>query len=207
MSDNESAVTRQLSDDAGNPKKIVVVSGLPRSGTSMLMHVLQAGGMALLTDQVRKPDLDNPKGYYEFERVKRLPQGDIGWLEEARGKCLKVISALLVYLPRGYRYDVIFMHRDISEVLASQRKMLARRGQETSDDDEAMMVSLQEHVDEVRNWVAAQPNFSLLDADYNAILAAPAGWAAQIDAFLGRNLDTVAMQAAVDSTLYRNRRS
>jgi hypothetical protein len=207
MPDNESTITRRLPNQTGNQEKIVIVSGLPRSGTSMLMHVLEAGGMTLLTDQVRKPDIDNPKGYCEFERVKRLPQGDVEWLEAARGKCLKVISALLTYLPPGYCYDVIFMHRDIGEVLASQRKMLARRGQETRDDDEAMMVSLQKHVDEVRNWVVTQPNFSLLDADYNAILAAPADWVAHINVFLSGNLDTLAMQAAVDSTLYRNRKS
>jgi len=97
MLDNEPTVRRKPPlTQTGNQEKIVVVSGLPRSGTSMLMHVLQAGGMTPLTDQIRSPDVDNPKGYYEFERVRRLPQGDVGWLDDARGKCVKVISALLM---------------------------------------------------------------------------------------------------------------
>lgn len=171
----------------------------------MMMHLLQAGGMTPLTDQVRTPDLDNPKGYYEFERVKRLPQGDVGWLDDARGKCVKVISALLMYLPPDYHYDVIFMHRRITEVLDSQRKMLLRRGQASPDNDGDMTVLLQQHVADVRNWLVSQPNFTLFDADYNAILSAPADWAARINAFLGGNLDLARMQAAVDATLYRNR--
>jgi hypothetical protein len=208
MLDNEPTVRRKPSlTHTGNQEKIVVVSGLPRSGTSMLMHVLQAGGMTPLTDQIRTPDVDNPKGYYEFERVRRLPQGDVGWLDDARGKCVKVISALLMYLPPGYSYDVIFMHRHIDEVLNSQRKMLVRLGQADTDNDADMTVLLQQHVDDVRNWLVSQSNFSLLDADYNAMLAAPANWVARINAFLGGNLDVAGMQAAVDSALYRNRRS
>lgn len=191
----------------GDPERIVVVSGLPRSGTSMLMRALHAGGITPLTDQKRAADIDNPKGYYEYERVKQLPQGDVAWLDEARGRCVKVISALLAYLPPNYRYDVIFMHRNIAEVLASQRKMLIRRGQTAADDDENMSVLLQRHVDDVRQWTLRQPNFSLFDADYNGILADPLGWSVRINAFLGGNLDVTAMQAAVDATLYRNRNS
>lgn len=183
------------------------MSGLPRSGTSMLMRALHAGGITPLTDQKRAADIDNPKGYYEYERVKQLPQGDVAWLDEARGRCVKVISALLAYLPPNYRYDVIFMHRNIAEVLASQRKMLIRRGQTAADDDENMSVLLQRHVDDVRQWTLRQPNFSLFDADYNGILADPLGWSVRINAFLGGNLDVTAMQAAVDATLYRNRNS
>lgn len=206
MSDNKRRIERQpLPARTYSQDKIIVVSGLPRSGTSMMMHMLQAGGIIPLTDQVRAPDLDNPKGYYEFERVKRLPQGDIGWLEDARGKCVKVISALLVYLPPSYRYDVIFMHRRIAEVLDSQRKMLSRRGQTTPDNDGGMAALLQQHVADVHNWLANQPNFALFDADYNAMLAAPADWAARINAFLGGNLDVIRMQTAVDAALYRNR--
>jgi hypothetical protein len=169
------------------------------------MHVLHAGGMTPLTDQIRTPDADNPKGYYEFEQVKRLPQGDIGWLDDARGKCVKVISALLMYLPANYSYDVIFMHRRIAEVLSSQRKMLVRRGQATADNDDDMTVLLQQHVADVRNWLVNQSNLSLFDADYNAMVTDPANWVGRINTFLGGNLDVVAMRAAVDATLYRNR--
>ncbi len=181
------------------------MSGLPRSGTSMLIRVLQAGGVPPLTDAIRTADIDNPRGYFEFERVKRLPQGDAGWLPDARGKCVKVISALLTYLPPGYGYDVIFMHRNIAEVLASQRKMLERRSQPATDDDAGMSLLLQQHVETVRGWVRGQPNFALFDADYNAMLSEPAHWVGRIDAFLGGGLDTAAMRAAVDANLYRNR--
>jgi len=208
MSDNEPATKQKpLLTRGTNRDRIVVVSGLPRSGTSMLMYVLQAGGMPLLTDQIRTPDIDNPKGYYEFERVKRLPQGDAGWLEDAHGQCVKIISALLTYLPSHYRYDVIFMHRNIDEVLASQRKMLARRGQISVENDDDMKTLLRQHVNDVRNWLVKQPHLALFDADYNAMLADPASWVVRINAFLGGNLDVSAMQAAVDTTLYRNRRS
>ena len=188
---------------------IVVVSGLPRSGTSMLMHVLRAGGIATMTDQARTPDIDNPKGYYEFERVKRLPQGDVGWLDDARGKSVKVISALLVHLPPTHTYRVIFLQRRLAEVLDSQRKMLEHRGQAPATaqaaDDDNMAVLLQQHVADVRSWLVSQPNILLFEADYNAIVADPAPWMARIAAFLGGNLDLAAMQAAVDSALYRNR--
>ena len=119
----------------GKSQPIVIVSGLPRSGTSMMMKMLEAGGIPLLTDSIRQADEDNPKGYYEFERAKKLPDGDTAWLKEARGKAVKIIAALLMELPQGYTYQVLFMHRNIQEVLASQSKMLARRGEEKTVDD------------------------------------------------------------------------
>lgn len=184
--------------------KIVVVSGLPRSGTSMLMNVLSAGGLVAVTDHIRTADADNPRGYYEFERVKQLPQGDIGWLDDARGKCVKVISALLPYLPPTYTYRVIFMHRRLDEVMESQRKMLERRNPPSTDED-GIAILLQQHVVDVCNWLMAQPNVALFDCDYNDMLATPAPWVTRIDTFLGGQLDVIAMQSAVDSTLYRNR--
>ena len=107
---------------------ITIVSGLPRSGTSMMMKMLEAGGMELLTDEIRTADADNPKGYYEFERVKQI-ELDAEWLEDSRGKAVKMIAALLKHLPPDYDYEIIFMRRDIREVLASQRRMLVHRGE------------------------------------------------------------------------------
>jgi hypothetical protein len=190
----------------GSYDRIAVVSGLPRSGTSMMMRALEAGGIAPLTDQVRAADVDNPKGYFEFERAKRLPQGDVAWLDEARGKCVKVISALLTHLPPTHRYDVIFMRRHLDEVLRSQRKMLEHLGQAAPDDDAAMSALLQDHADSVRQWAAGQPNIAVLDVDYNAMMAAPTDFVAQVREFLRVDLDSAAMAAAVDATLYRNRR-
>lgn len=185
---------------------IVVVSGLPRSGTSMMMAVLAAGGLPALTDEIRAADTDNPKGYYEFERVKQLDKGDQAWLAEAQGKAVKVISALLEHLPADHTYRVIFMERQMEEVLASQKKMLARRGEPTDRvSDEEMGRLFAKHTQKVKLWLAAQPNFSVLYVDYNRMLADPAPYIQQVNQFLGGQLDTEAMLAAVDPQLYRNR--
>lgn len=169
-----------------------------------MMNVLTAGGLAAVTDQIRTADIDNPKGYYEFERVKKLPQGDTTWLEDAQGKCIKVISALLPFLPPTHTYRVIFMHRKLEEVMESQRKMLERRKQPTTQEDNIALL-LQQHVEDVREWVAAQTNIALFDCDYNSMLVTPESWVSQINAFLGGGLDPVAMRSAVDTALYRNR--
>ena len=115
------------------PVPITVVSGLPRSGTSMMMKMLEAGGVPLIIDNLRTSDEDNPAGYYEFEPVKKLGKGDSGWLADAQGKAVKVIAALLVHLPAAYTYQIIFMHREMSEILASQRKMLLNWPSRCSD--------------------------------------------------------------------------
>ncbi len=193
--------------DAGNEEKraVVVVSGLPRSGTSMMMKMLEAGGMALIIDGIRTADEDNPKGYYEFERVKQLDKGDVAWVAEAQGKAVKVISALLEYLPPDYEYKVLFMNRKMPEVLASQRKMLARRGEKSEISDEKLAQLLRKHVQQVKRWLTQQPNFEMLDLDYNAMLLDPEPWAEKVNAFLGGGLDVQAMVEVVDPNLYRNR--
>ncbi len=189
-------------------KPIVIVSGLPRSGTSMMMRMLEAGGLPPLTDAIRRADEDNPRGYYEFERVKNLPDGDTAWLEDAaRGKAVKVISALLPYLPDTYTYKVLFMQRKIAEVLASQRRMLVRRGEDPDKIDDAEMAQLfEKHLQQVFAWMDAQPNVTYLVVDYNRVVEDPAPQAAAVNAFLGRILDEAKMIAAVDPTLYRQRR-
>lgn len=188
------------------PGTVVIVSGLPRSGTSMMMKMLAAGGLPILTDGERTADEDNPEGYFEFERVKKLRQGDVAWLPQAEGKAVKVISALLEYLPAGYRYKVLFMNRAMPEVLASQRKMLIRRGEDPDKIDEAVLAeSLARHVAHVKRWLASQPHFDVLDVDYNAVLLDPLPHAAQINAFLGGQLDEESMASVVNPRLYRNR--
>ena len=132
----------------GQDKPIVVVSGLPRSGTSMMMKMLEVGGIPPVTDNHRMADDDNPKGYYEFERVKKLDKGDTEWLADAPGKVVKVIAALLTYLPPTYNYKVIFMRRLMPEILASQRQMLVRRGEAPNKfKDEDMARIIEKHVD------------------------------------------------------------
>ncbi len=186
-------------------KPVVIVSGLPRSGTSMMMKMLEAGGMELIIDGIRTADEDNPKGYYEFERVKQLDKGDTAWVAEAQGKAVKVISALLEHLPPEYEYKVLFMNRKMPEVLASQRKMLERRGEKSEISDEKLAELLRKHVQQVKLWLARQPNFAMLDLDYNAMLADPEPWAEKVNAFLGGGLDVRAMVEVVDPNLYRNR--
>lgn len=187
-------------------ESVVVVSGLPRSGTSMMMKMLEAGGLPVVTDQIRTADEDNPKGYYEFERVKQLPKGDTAWVEESKGKVVKVISALLQHLPEGHTYHVIFVRRHMEEILASQQKMLARRGEAGDRTDDARMAQLfQKHVQMVEEWAEAQPHVHVTYLHYSDILADPVHAAAGVNAFLGGTLDEKAMVTVVDPTLYRNR--
>lgn len=193
-------------DDASpEAEMIVVVSGLPRSGTSMMMKLVEAGGIPVLIDGIRTADDDNPKGYYEFERVKALDKGDTAWLPDAQGKVVKVISALLEFLPPAYEYKVIFMRRKYDEVLRSQRKMLQNRDEEDVVNDEEMAQLFDKHLQQVEGWLAAQPNMDVLYVDYNAMLADPAPDIQRVDAFLPRQLDLDAMSTVVDPALYRNR--
>ncbi len=186
---------------------ITVVSGLPRSGTSMMMKMLEAGGIPPITDELREADEDNPKGYYEFERVKQMDQGDTTWVVDARGKVVKVISALLKHLPPAEQYRVVFVRRHMPEILASQRKMLIRRGEDPDKMDDAQMAMLfEKHLKQVDEWMNNQPNFRLLYVHYSDILADPRPQITAINNFLGGNLDVEAMALAVDPQLYRNRR-
>ncbi|RIK64485.1 MAG: sulfotransferase family protein [Planctomycetota bacterium] len=187
---------------------ITIVSGLPRSGTSMMMSMLEAGGIPPVTDGIRTADEDNPKGYYEFERVKKVKE-DKSWLPDARGKVVKMISQLLLDLPtEGYLYRVVFMRRKIEEILASQREMMKRRGtlKDGGPSDKEMGDMLLKHVDQVLRWVDKQPCMQLLEVDYNATLKNAAPHIAAINAFLGGNLDVAAMTAVVDKNLYRQRK-
>jgi len=172
----------------------------------MMMRMLQAGGMSLLTDDVRTADEDNPQGYYEFEQVKQI-EHDRAWLEDARGKVVKIISALLKGLPSDYTYQVIFMRRKMGEILASQRQMLVRRG-EASDtiQDDRMAHLFQRHLEEVRAWLDGQPNVETLYVHYNEVLENPVEQAQRVNRFLGNTLDVAQMAAVVDPTLYRQQR-
>ncbi len=186
---------------------IVVVSGLPRSGTSMMMRMLVAGGVPPLVDGIRAADVSNPNGYFEFEPVKGLDKdGDRAWLPAARGKAVKIISQLLTWLPETCDYRVVFMHRDLGEVLASQQAMLVRRGEPAGDGDEARMRELYTaHLDQVQRFLAGRSCFRPLHVQYSEAVAHPAAAAAQVAALVGRSLDQAAMARAVDGSLYRNR--
>lgn len=188
---------------------MVVVSGLPRSGTSMMMRMLDAAGLEIVTDEVRSADDDNPRGYFEYERVKELDKGgDRAWVREHRGKVLKIISFLLEHLPEGCFYRVIFMRRDLREVLASQNKMLVRRGERgDGQDDDKMMRLYTGHLAKVDALLRARPDVEVLDVVYRDVIADPRRQAERVARFLGRADRAPAMAAAVDGSLYRNRRT
>ncbi len=190
-----------------SPNQVVtIVSGLPRSGTSMMMKLLEAGGLPPVTDNIRTADEDNPKGYYEFERVKQLPKGDVAWLPDAQGKVVKVIAALLPSLPGGYHYRVIFMQRAMPEVLASQRQMLIRRGEDPDKiPDDVMAALFEKHLRQVDEWMKRQANVARLDVNYNEMLKNPQPFVMQINDFLGHQLDEAKMTAVVDPALHRQR--
>jgi hypothetical protein len=185
---------------------LVIVSGLPRSGTSMMMRMLEAGGVQVCADAQRGPDPDNPRGYYELERVKRLASDpDPRWLQNVRGEALKVISHLLSALPDGNFYQVIFMQRDLEEVLASQNKMLARRNEPNPVSDERARSLFERHLASTHQLLAERPNFCGLDVAYRDVLAEPERVAHAVAAFLGRPLAVDAMARAVEPELWRNR--
>lgn len=185
---------------------LTIVSGLPRSGTSMMMRMLETGGLPVMIDQIRTADDDNPNGYYEFEAVKQTKE-DPSWLDDSAGKVVKMVYRLLYDLPEDRTYYVLFMGRELDEVLASQRVMLERNG--TGSDgisDEQMRMMFQMEIDKFFKWIADRPCFKLIRVDYNALMHDPAAELAKVDEFLGGGLDVEAMAATVDKSLYRNRK-
>jgi hypothetical protein len=186
---------------------VTVVSGLPRSGTSMLMQMLQAGGMDILTDNQRKEDEDNPHGYLEYEKVKSLlkPDGK-NWLPEAVDKVVKVVVPLVMQLPDAYQYKIIMVHRDMDELLRSQQKM---RGHNRALRENAYPVMLAEafkkQLEKTDVWLKSHPNAEVLHVNYTDVVNSPSEQAEAICSFLDEELDLDAMTAAVDSKLYRNK--
>lgn len=185
--------------------RLTVVSGLPRSGTSMMMQMLEAGGANILTDGERAADEDNPGGYYEFTAAKRLSK-DTSWLPEAVGRTVKIIAHLLPRLPPQYQCDIIFMERDLDEVLTSQQTMLGRLGKQGADlaPDKLRSVFAQQ-LQQIRTWVRSQTNLRLISVPYRHAIESPLETAAQVNEFLGGGLNTEEMAKAVMSELYRNR--
>jgi len=187
------------------PPFVTIVSGLPRSGTSLMMQMLSAGGIPPLTDEIRAADEDNPRGYLEFERVKQIKQ-DKSWLDEAAGKAVKMVHLLLYDLPQGRPYRVVFMRRNLDEVLASQRKMLTRQGKAGAQlPEEQLRKVFEDQVRKVTSWLTTQPNVKSIEVTYHELIADPRGHAARLNEFLGGGLDVDAMVGAVDPALYRNR--
>jgi hypothetical protein len=184
---------------------ITIVSGLPRSGTSMAMQMIVAGGIAPVTDHLRVADADNPRGYYEFERVKSL-RTDKAWVDDARGKVVKVIHMLVPELPDDRAYRVVFLERDLREVVKSQATMLARGAKAGGAlPPERLMAIYEQQLKQVHAWLAARPNFAVLPVRHADFMRDAAAQAKALNDFLGGELDVAAMAAAVDPSLHRNR--
>jgi hypothetical protein len=185
---------------------IVIVSGLPRSGTSLMMQMLAAGGMPVLTDGERRADIDNPRGYYEWERIKRLPQ-EPECIDEAEGKAVKVVSQLLFALPAKRNYQILFVERPLSEVVASQAEMIRRRGTSRSAlVDSALIAALQSHLNQVNAWLRDRPDILLCRMQYHEVLSDTRSASEAVQRFLQQKLDVETMAEQVDHSLYRNRR-
>jgi hypothetical protein len=184
---------------------VTIVSGLPRSGTSMMMRMLDEGGIPALIDNIRQADEDNPKGYYEFEPVKRTKQ-DPSWLEQAAGKVVKMVHLLLLDLPKDCEYRVIFMRRKLEEVVRSQNVMLERKGKAGANlEDAQVMAMFRKQVQQVDQYMKMTPSFKFLYVHYNELLSDPKTWVEAINKFLGGDLDTGKMLGVVDPSLYRQR--
>lgn len=183
---------------------ITVVSGLPRSGTSLMMKMLEAGGLTLLTDDSRPADEDNPNGYYEFASVKRTAR-DAWWIPLARGKAVKVIYLLLRHLPATEQYRVVMVERDLEEVVDSQQAMLQRSGSTGAAlSRDELIAAYRRQLDDVKRWIAEQPNFRYTTVSYNQLLSDPQPQLASVSDLLALPLDTQSMATVINPALYRH---
>jgi hypothetical protein len=196
-----------LVDVSSPPEFITIVSGYPRSGTSLMMQMLAAGGMGVLCDDVHEPDEDNPRGYYEFRRATQLSgRGErTDWVAQAQGKAVKVFAFQIKFLPAEYNYRVVFMRRKIAEALASSRKMKMLREKATLSEREQILAFKTAYV-VYEAWLMKQKNMRALFVHYNELLANPCEHIARVREFLAVPLDADAMAAAIDPALYHNRR-
>ena len=190
----------------GREASVTIVTGVPRSGTSLVMQMLAAGGIPPLSDGVRAPDADNPRGYFEYEPAKRLAR-DASWLPAAAGRALKLAHTLVTALPPGLPHRVLLVRRRLDEVLASQRAMLARRGEiEDPEQDARLAPAFEAQLSRLERELSRRPGVAWLGLEHRELVREPALAAARIDHFLGGGLDAAAMAACVDPGLHRQRR-
>jgi hypothetical protein len=168
-----------------------------------MMQMLQQGGVEAVTDHIRAADIDNPRGYFELERVKKIKQ-DASWLPQTRGKAFKIVSQLLYDLPPGELYRIIFMERNLDEMLLSQTKMLERLGR-TIPPQEDMKRAFTLHLQKLRQWLERRPSMRTLYVPYHDLVQRPEEQVKRVSEFLGGKLDIERMVKTVDTSLYRNR--
>lgn len=204
VSTTESIIHPLTRTESTSTSFITIVSGLPRSGTSLMMRMLNVGGIPALCDEHRTPDADNPNGYYEFESVKSIQNyGD--WIDRAVGHSVKMVYNLLEHLPKDREYRVVFMRRHIDEIIQSQRAMLLRNGINTEIPDEEIKELFERVLRQFYSWLPSQTHLRLINVSYNELLSRPSSTISQINRHLGYCLDTEAMAQVIDHSLYRNR--
>jgi predicted AlkP superfamily phosphohydrolase/phosphomutase/tetratricopeptide (TPR) repeat protein len=204
--ENRSALPAPFGPAVERNQIITVVSGLPRSGTSLMMQLLVAAGRAALTDGKRGADPDNPLGYYEFAPVLDLAR-DSSWIPQARGKVVKIVAHLLSHLPRTEHYHVIFMERHLAEVIASQRAMLERQGRRGAElDEQKLAETYVAQLSRLRRQIADRPELRLWSVNYHELLTEPARLVPQLAEFLGAPFDVATATTAVRPDLRRQKR-
>lgn len=201
LNEPEKARMQEEIIEKSKPGDIIIVSGLPRSGTSLMMQMLEAGGLEIFTDEIRQPDINNPKGYYEYERVKSLAR-DNTWVPEAKDKVVKVIAHLLQFLPRDQKYKIIFMQRDMKEVIRSQQKMI---GKNPDIYPLAVVQAFEKEIQKVMVWAEKEPMVDLITVNYAEVVADPSSAVKKISTFLKRYMLEEEMIKVVDKSLYRNK--
>ncbi len=186
---------------------ITVVSGLPRSGTSLMMQILDANGVTILTDHVRCADESNTRGYYEYEKVKSLMK-DNSWVGEAEGKAVKIIAQLIPSLPPNYSYDVIFMERDIDEIVSSQEKMLARSNARKSlMSRDILTKTFLQHAENTRRWICSQKNMRMVSVSFKDLITTTSVEIAKINSGLPMTLQTEMSVRVIHPELYREQKN
>ena len=184
---------------------ITVVSGLPRSGTSLMMQILEANGFEILTDNIRETDESNPKGYYEYEKVKSLMRDNF-WLSEADGKAVKVIAQLIPYLPNNYEYKVIFMNRDMDEILSSQEKMLKRLESNKRISTDLLKKSFTSSVNKAKQFMELSKNITFAEVEFSSLFTEAGTQISEINKRLGFQLSSSICEQRIDQNLYREKR-
>lgn len=183
---------------------VCVVSGLPRSGTSLAMALLQAGGMLVFSDGIRQADLDNPNGYFEYSGTRSL-QSDNAWIHHSVGKAVKVISPLLSFLPSDLHYRIVFMRRNVREISLSQEQMLRRRGLTVGKDPGQIEEIMRAHIAQVKTWLTEQKNMSVCYMDYEWVVENSVAASSQLVQFAQLQGDPIEMAEVVDKSLYRQK--
>jgi predicted AlkP superfamily phosphohydrolase/phosphomutase/tetratricopeptide (TPR) repeat protein len=185
---------------------VIIVSGIPRSGTSLMMQILKKAGYSILTDNKRNADINNPKGYFEYEQVKKLTQ-DNSWLDQARGKAVKIVSHLLFQLPDNFNYKIIFMNRDMKEIIHSQQKMISEmNGTKPNNAYPAHLeIAFRKNLDRVNKWEDLKSNVEIQYINYNLLIADPAKELLKISTFLDKKMDISNLKKVIDVNLYRSK--